>query len=88
MLFGFDKVKVFPTYLHFRRAISSQNREPLPILFPGAVALDSQVDASTGAKQVFLYRDAHGVPSGAALVGLVSVEAALRMQVRPHSRPP
>ncbi len=44
-----------------------------------------QVDASTGAKQVYLYRDAHGVPSGAALVGLESVDAALRMQVHAPS---
>lgn len=43
-----------------------------------------QMDDATGAKQVYLCRNSDGVPSGSAVVGLVSVDEALRIQVSPN----
>ena len=43
-----------------------------------------QVDEVTGSKKVYLYRNSDGIPSGAALVGLVSVDEAVRIQVISH----
>jgi hypothetical protein len=46
-----------------------------------ATNYSGQVDEVTGSKKVYLYRNSDGIPSGAALVGLVSVNEALRIQV-------
>jgi len=50
------------------------NEEWVAILL-GRSRVKADGDGAAGARQVYLYRDARGVPSGAALVGMVSVDA-------------
>ena len=71
------RASVLSNTIFLRGLPAFANEEWIAILIGRtSVATDEQ----SGARKVYIYRDEHGTPTGSCVVGLVSVEEALRVE--------